>query len=132
VALGSRIQPDGSDMRKSQPLYRRLLGRVFHGLASVWAVGPVQDTQCGFKGFTREAAHDLFGHQKITSIVFDVELIYLARRRGYRMAVVPIVWTDKRGSRMRPRPAIAARVLWDLLRTPLVHRRVRRNAPGPA
>jgi dolichyl-phosphate beta-glucosyltransferase len=132
VALGSRIQPDGSDMRKSQPVYRRLLGRVFHALASAWAVGPVQDTQCGFKGFTREAAHDLFGRQKITSIVFDVELIYLARRRGYRMAVVPVVWTDKRGSRMRPRPAIAARVLWDLLRTPLVHRRARRNAPGSA
>jgi len=78
VALGSRIQPDGSDMRRSQPRFRRLLGRAFHGLASVWAVGHVQDTQCGFKGFTREAAHDLFAQQKITSIVFDVELIYLA------------------------------------------------------
>ena len=58
-------------------------------LASIWVVGPVQDTQCGFKGFTRAAAHDLFARQKITSIVFDVELIYLARRRGYRIAIVP-------------------------------------------
>ena len=41
VALGSRIQPDGSDMRKSQPAYRRLLGKVFHAFASAWAVGPV-------------------------------------------------------------------------------------------
>ena len=64
IALGSRIQPDGSDMRETQPGFRRLLGRVFHTLASVWAVGDVQDTQCGFKGFTREAAHDLFARQR--------------------------------------------------------------------
>jgi len=102
VALGSRIQPDGSDMRASQPAYRRMLGRAFHALASAWVVGPVKDTQCGFKGFTREAAHDLFGRQQVTSIVFDVELIYLARRRGYRLEVVPIRWADRRGSRMRP------------------------------
>jgi dolichyl-phosphate beta-glucosyltransferase len=124
VALGSRIQPDGSDMRKSQPLFRRLLGKAFHALASVWVVGPVQDTQCGFKGFTREAAHDLFARQKVRSIVFDVELIYLARRRGYRMAIVPVRWSDRRGSRMRARPGLALRVAWDLFRIPLIHRRV--------
>ncbi len=102
VALGSRIQPDGSDMRRSQPLFRRFLGRIFHALASAWVVGPVQDTQCGFKGFRRDVARDLFSQQQVTSIVFDVELIYLARRRDYRMAVVPIQWSDRRGSRMHP------------------------------
>jgi dolichyl-phosphate beta-glucosyltransferase len=128
VALGSRIQPNGSDMRATQPGYRRLLGKAFHVLASLWVVGPVQDTQCGFKGFTREAAHDLAARQKVTSIVFDVELIYLARRRGYRVAVVPIRWFDKRGSRMRARPGLALRVAWDLLRIPLLHRGSRRSA----
>lgn len=123
VALGSRIQPDGSDMRATQPLYRRLLGKVFHAVASIWVVGPVKDTQCGFKGFTRAAAKDLFARQQVTSIVFDVELIYLARRRGYRLAVVPIRWDDKRGSRMRARPGLALRVAWDLFRIPLIHRR---------
>jgi glycosyltransferase involved in cell wall biosynthesis len=123
VALGSRVQPDGTDMRRSQPLYRRLLGRAFRKLASIWVVGPVQDTQCGFKGFTRAAAQDLFGRQRITSIVFDVELIYLARRRGYRVATVPVRWSDRRGSRMRTRPGLAARVAWDLFRIPLLHRR---------
>ena len=128
VALGSRIQPDGSDMRATQPGYRRLLGKVFHVLASLWVVGPVQDTQCGFKGFRRDAAHDLAARQKVTSIVFDVELIYLARRRGYRIAIVPIRWFDKRGSRMRARPGLAVRVAWDLLRIPLIHRGSRRSA----
>jgi dolichyl-phosphate beta-glucosyltransferase len=128
VALGSRIQADGSDMRASQPGYRRLLGKAFHLLASLWVVGPVQDTQCGFKAFTRDAAHDLFDRQLITSIVFDVELIYLARRRGYRLAIVPIRWYDKRGSRMRARPALALQVAWDLFRIPFIHRGTPRGA----
>jgi dolichyl-phosphate beta-glucosyltransferase len=127
VALGSRIQPDGSDMRATQPRYRRALGGLFHLLASIWVVGDVKDTQCGFKGFTREAAHDLFARQRVTSIVFDVELIHLARRRGYRIAVVPIRWEDVRGSRMRPGAMLALRVAWDLFRIPLLHRSVRRR-----
>jgi dolichyl-phosphate beta-glucosyltransferase len=127
IALGSRIQRDGSDMRAGQPRYRRMLGKAFHLLASAWAVGPVQDTQCGFKGFSRDAAHDLFDRQVITSIVFDVEVIYLARKRGYRIAVVPIRWSDKRGSRMHPGPRLALRVGLDLLRARLAHLRVPRK-----
>ncbi len=130
VALGSRIQPDGSDMRASQPALRRLLGRMFHLLASVWVVGPVQDTQCGFKGFTRPVARDLFSLQRVTSIVFDVELIHLARRRGYRIEIAPIQWADRLGSRMRARPGLALRVAWDLFRIPLIHRQVRRVRAG--
>jgi dolichyl-phosphate beta-glucosyltransferase len=125
AAYGSRIQPDGSDMRASQPGWRRLLGKTFHALASLWVVGPVQDTQCGFKGFRREVAQDVFARQRITSIVFDVELIYLVRRRGYRHAVVPIRWADRRGSRMHPGIRLAIRVAWDLFRIPLLHRAVR-------
>jgi hypothetical protein len=58
----------------------------------------------------------------VTSIVFDVELIHLARRRGYRLAIVPVQWSDKRGSRMRVRPGLALRVAWDLVRIPFLHR----------
>jgi dolichyl-phosphate beta-glucosyltransferase len=130
AVYGSRIQPDGSDMRKSQPAWRRFVGKTFHLLASAWVVGPVQDTQCGFKGFRREVARDLFARQKITSIVFDVEVIYLARKRGYTHAVVPVQWADRRGSRMRPTLRLAVRVAWDLFRIPLIHREVRRVAKG--
>src|SRR4029078_9082658 len=97
-AWGARFQPDGAYMRATQPRYRRFPGAVFHALASIWVVGDVKDTQCGFKGFTRGAAVDLFWRQKVTSIVFDVEIIHLARRRGYRIAIVPIRWEDVRGS----------------------------------
>jgi dolichyl-phosphate beta-glucosyltransferase len=121
IALGSRVQPDGRDRRASQPLHRRFLGRVFHALAAAWVTGPVPDTQCGFKGFRRDVARDLFGRQRITSIVFDTELIYLARKRRYSMAIVPVQWSDKRGSRMRIRAGVALRVAWDLFRIPLIH-----------
>ena len=130
AAYGSRIQPDGSDMRASQPAWRRALGKTFHLLASLWVVGPVQDTQCGFKGFRREAARDVFSRQRITSIVFDVEVIFLVRKRGYPFAVVPVRWADVRGSRMHPGFRLALRVAWDLFRTPLVHRDVRRARHG--
>jgi dolichyl-phosphate beta-glucosyltransferase len=132
IALGSRVQPDGTDRRASQPVYRRMLGKVFHTLAALWVTGPVPDSQCGFKGFRREAGQDLFARQRITSIVFDAEIIHLARRRGYTMAVVPVQWTDKRGSRMQVRATLAVQVLWDLVRIPVVHRDVRPwRAPTP-
>jgi dolichyl-phosphate beta-glucosyltransferase len=124
LALGSRIQPDGSDMRATQPPFRRLVGRLFRFAAQAWVTGPVRDTQCGFKGFRGAAARDLFGRLRVTSIVFDVDLIYLARKRGYRIAVVPIVWADRRGSRMHARPRLALRVAWDLVRIRFLHRGV--------
>ena len=124
VALGSRVQPDGSDRRTSQPAHRRLLGKIFRAVSGAWVTGDVPDTQCGFKGFRRDAGQDLFARQKVTSIVFDAEIIHLARRRAYRVAIVPVQWTDKRGSRMRVRPTLALRVLWDLFRIPLIHRGV--------
>jgi dolichyl-phosphate beta-glucosyltransferase len=130
VALGSRVHPDGSDRRASQPIHRRLLGKLFRAVAAAWVTGPVADSQCGFKGFRREAAQDLFGRQRVTSIVFDAEIIHLARRRGYRVGVVPVQWTDRRGSRMRIRARLAARVLWDLARIPLIHRGVGRAGAG--
>jgi len=126
VALGSRVQTDGTDRRASQPAYRRALGKVFRAMSGAWVTGNVPDTQCGFKGFQRDAGQDLFARQKITSIVFDAEIIHLARRRAYRIAIVPVQWADKRGSRMHVRPALALRVLWDLARIPLIHRGVPR------
>ena len=131
VALGSRIQPDGSDMRATQPPFRRLVGRVFRFAAQLWVTGPVRDTQCGFKGFRRDAAHDIFSRLRVTSIVFDVDLIFIARRRGYRMVSVPVVWADRRGSRMHARPRLALRVAWDLFRIRFMHRGVGRADRDP-
>ncbi len=131
VALGSRIQPDGSDRRASQPTYRRLLGRVYRVLAGAWVTGDVPDTQCGFKGFRRAAAQDIFSRLKTDGIVFDVEIIYLMRRLDYRYAVVPVMWDDIHGSRMRVRLRLGLSVLWDLFRIPIIHRNTRASVPAP-
>jgi dolichyl-phosphate beta-glucosyltransferase len=130
VALGSRVQPDGSDRRASQPLHRRVLGKAYRMLAGAWVTGDVPDTQCGFKGFRREAGRDLFGRLRTTGIVFDAEVIHLARRRGYSIAIVPVMWHDVRGSRMRVRAGLALSVLWDLMRIPVLHRSVRPDRPS--
>ena len=123
LALGSRVQPDGSDRRSSQPAYRRALGRIYRALAGAWVTGDVPDTQCGFKGFRRAAAQDIFGRLRTDGIVFDAEVIYLARKLDYRYAVVPVMWHDIHGSRMRVGMRLALSVLWDLFRIPLLHRR---------
>jgi dolichyl-phosphate beta-glucosyltransferase len=128
VALGSRIQPDGSDRRSTQPLYRRTLGRIYRRIAGAWVTGDVPDTQCGFKGFRRPAGRDIFGRLLTSGIVFDAEVIFLTRRLGYDYAIVPVMWHDIHGSRMRVRPRLALGVLWDLLRIPVIHRRVQRAA----
>jgi len=67
----------------------------------------------------------------VTSIVFDVELVFLARRRGYRISIVPIQWEDRRGSRMQPGAGLALRVAWDLVRIPVLHRAVGRRDARP-
>jgi dolichyl-phosphate beta-glucosyltransferase len=126
VALGSRIHPDGSDRRSSQPFYRRALGRIYRRIAGAWVTGDVPDTQCGFKGFRRAVGHDIFGRLLTSGIVFDAEVIFLTRRLGYDYAIVPVMWHDIHGSRMRVRPRLALSVLWDLLRIPVIHRAVGR------
>src|SRR5258708_36706756 len=80
VAIGSR-EAKGA-RRYNEPFYRHLMGRVFNFLVKVLAIRGFEDTQCGFKCFTRDAADDLFSVQRINGIGFDVELLYVAQRRG--------------------------------------------------
>jgi dolichyl-phosphate beta-glucosyltransferase len=132
VVIGSRIQPDGSDMRASQPTYRRLFGKLFHRLADPLIVRGIGDTQSGFKAFRGDVARELFRDSVLDSIIFDVEVLYLAQRRGYRIEEVPVRWTNAGGSRMRVTAGHAGRVFFDLLRIPWLHRRdARRPLPQP-
>ncbi|MDE2992296.1 MAG: glycosyltransferase [Chloroflexota bacterium] len=127
ITIGSRRQADGSDMRASQPRYRRAFGKLFHALAALVAVRGIGDTQAGFKALRGDVARELFARMRLDSIVFDVELLYLAQRSGYRVCEVPVRWTNAGGSRMRVTVSHAARVLWDLLRIRWLHRGTRRN-----
>ncbi len=99
VAIASR-EARGAH-RYGEPLHRHLMGRVFNFLVKLLALRGFEDTQCGFKSFSRQAAEDLFRVQKINGIGFDVELLYIAQRRGYRIVEVPINWYYNSDSKMR-------------------------------
>ena len=101
VAIGSRWMKTELQLRR-QPLYRQLLGRVFN-LALRMILGlRFQDTQCGFKAFTRRSAHMLFPLQKIERWGFDPELLYLAKRSHLRVEEVPVAWAHREGTRINP------------------------------
>jgi len=100
VVIGSRAMRD-SHVERRQPLYRQLGGKGF-GLFMHAVVGlkGITDTQCGFKFFTCAAARDIFPRQQIDGYMFDVEILVLARRLGYRIQQVPIRWRDDGDSRL--------------------------------
>ena len=81
--------------------HRSLLGTFFNAIVQRLGLHNMADTQCGFKLFRRSVAQDLFSVTCVDGYAFDLELLYIARRRGYRIAEVPINWTDQPGSKVR-------------------------------
>jgi dolichyl-phosphate beta-glucosyltransferase len=117
VAIGSRIQPDGSDMRASQPAQRRMVGRAFTLMRKAMRVLPdIDDTQCPMKGFEREAARAIFQRQRLSGWIFDAEVLHIARALGYEIVEVPVRWSHVDGSRLRVRPQQVWEVVRDLVR----------------
>jgi dolichyl-phosphate beta-glucosyltransferase len=100
VAIASREAPGA--VRYDEPAYRHTMGRVFNWLVRVMAVPGIQDTQCGFKMFTREAARLVFPLQRLDGYSFDVEVLYIARLYNLRLIEVPIDWYHQTDSRVRP------------------------------
>lgn len=100
LAIGSRGLR-ASRIERPQPLYRRVGARGF-GILMRLSVGltDIIDTQCGFKFFQGHVARDLFARQQIDGYMFDVEILYLARQRGYTIDQVPVVWRDDGDSRL--------------------------------
>ena len=90
VVIGSR--ETAGARRYDEPYRRHFVGRAFNHLVRVVAVGEFQDTQCGFKAFSRRACETIFTRQRIERFSFDVEILYLARKHGYRIAEVPVKW----------------------------------------
>lgn len=101
IAIGSRDLPD-SRLAPPQPLPRRVAATLFRALRRRLLLPELRDTQCGFKLFTRRAAHDVFAQATIDGWLFDCEVLALARQRGYRIAEVGIVWSHHPHSRVRP------------------------------
>jgi dolichyl-phosphate beta-glucosyltransferase len=100
IAIASR-EGKGA-VRYGEPFHRHFMGRVFNFLVRRMAVPGVQDTQCGFKCFTREAARFLFPLQRIDGWGFDVEILHIATRYKMRIVEVPVHWYYGQNSRIRP------------------------------
>ena len=112
VAIGSREAP--GSRRYNEPIFRHVQGRVFSNLVKFLALPGFEDTQCGFKCFRGQAAEDLFRVQMFDGMSFDVEVLYVALKRGYRIVEVPVDWYYRSDSRVQPL-ADPLRMLRDVL-----------------
>jgi dolichyl-phosphate beta-glucosyltransferase len=119
IVIGSRAMRDRATKVEAR-IYRRVAGRIFHAVVRLYAIRGFTDTQCGFKLFTSEAAHDLFSRMRMAGYSFDVEVLLMATRSGYQVAEVPVNWTHQPGSKVR--------VVRDGLRMAFDVMRIRTNA----
>lgn len=99
VAIGSRAV-DRALVGVHQPILREAMGRLFN-LAMRLVTGlPFRDTQCGFKLFEAQAAREVFSRQRLDGFGFDVEVLFIARRLGYRALEVPVRWDNVEGTKV--------------------------------
>ncbi len=99
VAIGSRWL-DRSRQTQHQPIYRRFFGRCFNGVTRLVMNLPYADTQCGFKAFRRSAAQMIFRLQRVERWGFDPEILFIARRLGFKIKEVPVSWGHDERSKM--------------------------------
>jgi glycosyltransferase involved in cell wall biosynthesis len=101
IAIGSRwLKPELQAQR--QPIGRQVLGRIFNLALRIILGLNFKDTQCGFKVFSRRAAQAIFPLQQIERWGFDPEVLYLAKRFGFSIQEVPVIWSHREGTRINP------------------------------
>lgn len=101
VAIGSRALK-GSRVEVSQPIYRVLMGKAFNLLVQAVLLPGIWDTQCGFKLFRADVAHDAFAALTTDGFGYDPEVLYRAKKRGVRIAEVPVVWRNSAPTKVSP------------------------------
>ncbi len=114
IAIGSRwLRPELQTERQS--LHRQLFGRIYNLMQRMILGLRFKDTQCGFKALTRRAAHAILPLQRIDRWGFDPEILFLARKFGFRVTEVPVIWGHSGGTRLHPL-VDGARMFQELLR----------------
>ncbi len=99
VAIGSRaLKAEGCDVQQS--FKRHLSGRIFNTIVQGVILPGLKDTQCGFKCFKQDVAKKLFKEQKLDGFSFDVEVLYLARKMGFKIKEVPVMWRQGADTRV--------------------------------
>lgn len=100
VAIGSRGLKDSKKL-VAQGFLRDRLGKLFGKIVKIMLLPDIDDSQCGFKVFKREAAHFLFYWQTIYGFGFDPEILYLARRHNYKYTEIPVIWINSFDSKLK-------------------------------
>jgi dolichyl-phosphate beta-glucosyltransferase len=101
VAIGSRALR-GSRVEVSQPIYRVLMGKAFNLLVQAVLLPGIWDTQCGFKLFRADVAHEVFAELTTDGFGYDPEVLYRAKKRGVKIAEVPVVWRNSAPTKVSP------------------------------
>jgi len=101
VIVGSRYI-EGAKLAKAQPLYRVVGGRALNLIIQLLADRGIKDTQCGFKLFEQKAAKEIFSRQTILGWSFDIEILAIARKLGYKTKEVGVTWYDNPHSAVKP------------------------------
>jgi len=122
IAIGSR-GIDYEKIKKHQPFYREFMGKTFNKIVQALAFKGISDTQCGFKLFTKESAEDIFQRVTVNGFGFDVEVLYLALQRGYKIAEVPVEWHNDERTKVHP-ILDPLKMLLDVVRLKKTHARV--------
>ncbi|MCH9649125.1 MAG: glycosyltransferase family 2 protein [Deltaproteobacteria bacterium] len=121
LVVGSRAVAD-ADIVFRQPFYREWMGKVFNRIVRLLGITGIKDTQCGFKLMQGEAGRTLFQQLTVDRFAFDVELIWLAQRHGYRVAEVGVTWANSAASKVDPVTDSFSMFL-DVIRLRLRHRK---------
>ena len=113
VVIGSR-DVKGASMLPAQYFHKRWLGNLGNLIIQALLLPGIWDTQCGFKAFTAEAAKNIFSKDKIDRWGFDIETLALARLLKYKIAIIPVHWVNKPGSRVKF--SAYFEVLWETIK----------------
>ena len=120
VAIGSRGLRESRVEVRQNPI-REGMGKIFNRIARLASFKKIRDSQCGFKCFRKEAARALFAAQKLKGFSFDAEILYLAQKRSYRVAEVPVIWRNSPHSRVHILKD-SLQMFMDVFRIPWIHR----------
>lgn len=101
VVIGSR-SVEGAEVRVHQPFYREFMGKVFNFLVRIFILDGFSDTQCGFKLFKTGAAKAIAQEIRINRFGFDVEMLYLAKKKNYKIIEMPVIWLNSPHSKVNP------------------------------
>lgn len=119
VVIGSRANKD-SDIRVSQPWYRQMMGKTFNMLIRILLFRDFNDTQCGFKLFRGDIARCIAKDMKIDGFCFDVEMLYLAKRRHCKIKELGIVWNNSSQSKVKILNSSLS-MFFDLVKVRMIH-----------